>query len=297
MTRVESYSSLATLASCAEKYRLSYVERLEEPETVAQTNGKAMHAAANVLYVGGFDAGRVEAAKEAALAAWGETRSGLASKKPWLTKGFLEARIEAYVEERTRRPTMLEEAEVVAAYAEEMHVFDWSGPRGLVRVRGMPDLVVRSGGKTFVVDHKFPTSGYLTDFYFLRFSLGFQLRIYAAMYQNLTGEVVAGGFINAVSCGEKSVDPPEKWKTRKSAPSALRRIDFTQEQIADAHVWADGLLRQRDFHASVGLWPRNEAGCDDMGGCAYVGLCAAPSEGVRKAMMMTGFKRKEEEER
>ena len=290
--RVESYSSLAMLAECDEKYRLSYVERLESGTSAPQKAGSCLDRAFNHLYVTAWD----EAGAIAALRAeWGDFKLPLGSRHSWLTLPFLEERVRLYMREREARPTILEEGKVVAAYSGgEAHVFDWSDAEGnLVRLRGIPDFVLKHAGKTYVPDVKCTTS-WISDHWMLQFRLGHQLRIYAAMFQNLEGERVDGGLINAVYMGEKALDPPEAWKKRTSVPSAVSPVDFTQEQIAEAHTWARGLILRRDAAREHGLWPRNEKACGAYGGCQFLDLCTAPSRSVRLARMMTAFKRKEE---
>lgn len=295
MSRTESYSSLATLSACSEKYRLGYVERLEAPGVnLPAHNGTVLHAAFRHLYVNGWTPELLPEALDIVDAEWGDVKAPFGDKKSFLTREHARLRLEMYVEERVASPTILELGDVVSAFVEEMHEFEWWSPDGgIIRLRGIPDLVIAHEGKTYVVDNKFPTSGWLSDYYFLRFSLGYQLRIYAAMYEQKMGVHVDGGIINAVSAAEKSTDPAEKWKTRKSSPSMLRVIDFTPEQVEEAHVWARGLLAQRDAHAASGTWPRNELACDDYGGCEFLPLCLAPNENVRAAKKLTMFRKKE----
>ena len=214
MSRTESYSSLATLASCAARYNFTYNERLE-PQGVGLPShlGTVLHAAFKVLYRGGWGGeGRLEESREALVAEWGDVKPPLGAKKAWITLSYALARLDTYVEDRSKSKTTLELAEVVAAFSEELHEFDWVDASGrLVRVRGVPDFVVRHEGKTYVVDHKTTTSGKygISDFYpdtskvmaevvseraeqqkALEYTLGHQLRVYAAMYENLTGERV-----------------------------------------------------------------------------------------------------------
>lgn len=290
--RVESYSSLSMLAECDEKYRLSYVERLDSGTSAPQKAGSVLDRALNHLYVSKWDATEaIEVMREE----WGDFRLPLGSKHAWLTLSFLEERLRGYMREREASPTILEEGEVIKAYSGgEAHVFDWSNASGrLVRLRGIPDFVLRHGGKTYVPDVKCTTS-WVSDHWMLQFRLGHQLRVYAAMFQNLEGERVAGGLINAIYMGEKALDPPEAWKRRESVPSALHLVDFTQEQIEETHEWARGLILRRDANHESRLWPQNEKACAAYGGCAFLDLCTAPSRSVRLARMMMRFKRKEE---
>lgn len=293
--RTESYSSLATLASCAQKYAFAYVEGLEDPSlNLAQHNGSAMHEAFRVLYRGGWDAAKLPEALRTLRAAWGDVTPPFGDKKDFLTLAYAERRLRAYVDERERAPTVLETSEVIDAFTEEMHEFEWYAENGgIVRTRGIPDLVLRDAGGLLVVDNKFPTSTWISDYYWLRYSLGFQLRIYAAMVEQKSGEHVKGALINAVCCNEKGADPPEAWTRRKSAPSAIRVISFTRSQLDDAHEWIRGNLVVRDACAAAGTWPRNEMACDDYGGCEFLPLCLAPSPAMRKSLMLTRFRRKE----
>src|SRR5690606_10099709 len=174
-----------------------------------------------------------------------------------------------------------------------MHAFEWADAAGrVVRVRGIPDFAIRdTSGRIFVVDLK-TTSAWISDWSMTQFRIGHQLRIYAAMVETLTGETVAGGLINAVYVGEKALDPPEAWTRRKSAPSRLERIDITRGQIEEAHEWVRGVLALERMCEAEDLWPRNERACGDYGGCEFLDLCTAPSAMVRKARMMTAFRRK-----
>src|SRR5690606_16033190 len=95
---IHSYSSLATLASCAEKFRLAYVEELEPPGVnLPQVAGTAFDEALNRLYVSGWDAAAAIAALEAA---WGDTRPPLGAKHGHLTLDFLRERVRTYMRER-----------------------------------------------------------------------------------------------------------------------------------------------------------------------------------------------------
>ena len=142
------------------------------------------------------------------------------------------------------------------------------------------------------MDDKFPTSEWITDHYWLRFGLGFQLRLYAALVEQVAGLKVDGGLINAVCCNAKGCDPPEAWKKRQSKPSGIKTVSFTREQVEEAHEWIRGNLLLRDACEGANLWPRNERACDDMGGCEFIPLCSAPTPMARKARMMTNFRRK-----
>lgn len=294
MSRLESYSSLATLAQCSEKYRLSYVERLEAPgESLPMRSGSALDAALNVLYTTKWD---YELAVEALRTSWGTTPTTLGGKHEWLTLPFLETRLRMYMEEREASPTILEEGEIIHDFSGKLHEFQWSDAQGnMVALRGAPDFALRHHGQVYVPDLKCTTS-WLSDHWMLQFRIGNQLRVYAAMLQNLLGVQVSGGLINAIYMGEKALDPPDVWKKskRKSVPSMLSKVDFTQEQILESHEWVRGLEAQRELHASNGLWPRNEKACDSYGGCEFLPLCTAPSKLAAKARMMTQFKRKEE---
>lgn len=292
MDRPHSYSSLSTLAACQEKFRLAYIERLESPTVnLPMLAGSAIDAALNYLYVTEWDeAGALDALR----ASWGETRPPIGSKHPWLTLPFLEERIRLYMREREESPTILEEGEIVAAFSGDLHRFDWIGPEGgVVTVRGIPDFVVRAEGKIWVCDLK-ATTQWVNDYWFLQFKVGNQLRMYAAMYQNLEGEEVAGGLINAVYMGEKALDDAAAWKRRASAPSQLKRIDFTQEQIDETWKWVRGLEAVEAACEASGIWPRNEKACGMYSGCEFLQLCTAPSEGMRKALMQTRYVRREE---
>lgn len=289
--RVESYSSLSTLASCAEKYRLSRIERLEAPGiNLPQHNGKVMAVGLKVIYEKGFNPGALALAQAAMRDAWGDVKAPLGAKKGWLTRDFAERRIELFVREREASPTTMETSSVVEGFTDEMHLFEWRG----VALRGAPDLVLRDAKGAFIVtDTKCPTSSWISDHYWLRFTLGHQLRLYAAMVASKEGVVVEKGLINAIYCGEKALDPPDAWKKRKSVPSALREYSFTQHQIDEAARWVEGLVAQRDHHHLTGRWPRNEGACDAYGGCEFRDLCSAPSEMAAKARMMSNFRRKE----
>ena len=292
MSRIESYSSLSTLAQCAEKYHLTYVEGWDPPgESLPMRAGTALDVALNTLYVRGWN---LEAALEALRASWGPTSPTLAVKHEWITLLFLEERLRMYVAEREARPTILEEGEIISEFSGKLHTFEWSDAEGnLVRVRGAPDFAVRSNGKIYVPDVKCTTQ-WLSDHWMLQFRIGNQLRIYAALLQNLAGLEVAGGLINALYIGEKALDPPEAWKKRKSVPSKLEPIDFTQEQISEAHAWVRGLEAQRDAHAAHGTWPRNEKACDAYGGCPFLTVCSAPSKMSRSARLLSNFKRRKD---
>lgn len=289
--RPHSYSSLSTLATCAEMFRLSYVEEIEDPSvSLPREAGSAIDAALNYLYVTEWD---LEGALEALRASWGDTRAPLGAKHAHLTLSFLEERVAVYMAEREASPTILEEGEVISEFSGEMHSFDWPNSEGeLVRVRGIPDFALRSDGKLWALDVK-ATTMWVNDYWFMQFRVGNQLRIYAAMLQNLLGERVTGGLINAVYMGEKALDPPEAWERRKSAPSQLKRIDFTQDQIEETWRWVKGLELQEEMHHLTGFWPRNEKACGNYGGCDFLPLCTAPSENMRRALMMTQFRRKE----
>jgi hypothetical protein len=290
-SRIESYSSLSTLASCAEKYRLSRIERLEAPGVnLPMHNGKVMAVGLKIIYEKGFNPDVLPLAQAAMRDAWGDVKAPLGSKKGWLTQDFAERRIELFVREREASPTTMESASVVEGFVDEMHLFEWKG----VALRGAPDLVLRDANGAYIVtDTKCPTSSWISDHYWLKFTLGHQLRLYAAMVSQEKGVVVERGLINAIYCGEKALDPPDAWKKRKSVPSALREFSFTQHQIEEAARWVQGLVAQRDHHHLTGFWPRNEGACDDYGGCEFRDLCGAPSEMAAKARMMSNFKRKE----
>jgi hypothetical protein len=295
VSRIESYSSLKTLASCAEAYRLSRIELLEAPGVnLPQLNGKAMAAGLKEIYEKGFDPGALARGQEAAREAWGDARTPLGSKKSWLTRDFTEKRLELFVREREASPTIMEESTVLAGFAEEERIFEWTDAEGrIVKLRTIPDLVLRDvKGRVVVTDTKCPTSSWISDHFWLRFTLGHQLRLYAAMYAQTTGERCEAGLINAIYCGEKVLDAPEAWKKRKSVPSALREYSFTPHQISETFRWAHGLTQQRDFHIVNGFWPRNEGACDAYGGCPYVPLCSAPSEMAAKARAMSNYVRK-----
>jgi hypothetical protein len=294
MRDVHSYSSLATLASCAEKFRLGYVEKLATRESAPQRAGTAFDAAINHLYVVGWDeAGASDALKRS----WNGFRSPLGSKHDHLTEGFLLRRLSLYMREREEAPTLLERGEILTGFSGVTHVFEWPGDDGkILRLRGVPDFAVRDRetGRTYVVDLK-TTNAWISDHWMMRFRIGHQLRIYAAMIQTMTGETVKGGLINAVYVGEKALDAPEAWKRRKSVPSALNLVDFTPEQVEEARAWALGLVEIERACEASGLWPRNEQACGDYGGCEFLDLCTAPSAMARRARMMSGFARKPEE--
>ena len=316
MSRTESYSSLATLAACAQRYDFTYNEGLEPLGIDLPSHlGSALHAAFKVLYRGGWGGiARLPEAKAALTTAWGDVKPPLVSKKPWITLGYALARLDTYVADRDKSKTTLELAEVVAEFSEEMHAFDWVDAAGrLVHIRGVPDFVVRHEGKTYVVDHKTTTSGKygISDFYpdtskvmadvvseraeqqkALEYTLGHQLRVYAAMYEALTGERVDGGLINAVWCGELAIGDwlDSKKQPRKGAKDLIRIVSFGREQIEMAHEWVRGNLVVRDACAAANVWPKNEHACDSFGGCSFIDLCLAPSAAARRARM-SNFKR------
>lgn len=289
--RIESYSSLATLAACSEKYRLSRVERLEAPGVnLPQHNGRVMAAGLKVIYEKGFNPGALSVAHAAMREAWGDVKAPLGDKKGWLTRDFAERRLALFVAEREAKPTLMEEASVVEGSAEGERIFEWRG----VPLRTIPDLVLRDAkGRLIVTDTKCPTSSWISDHYWLRFAVGHQLKLYAAMMQETTGEKCEVGLINAIYCGEKALDPPEAWKKRKSVPSALREYAFTQHHLDETWRWVAGLIAQRDAHAATGFWPRNEGACDQYSGCEYASLCQAPSAMAAQARMLSNFRRKE----
>jgi hypothetical protein len=292
MDRPHSYSSLSTLANCAQLFDYKYREELEAPDTrLPMLAGSAIDAALNVLYTKAWD---FSEAATALAESWGDTRTPLGSKHPWLTLPFLEERLRLYMQEREESPTILEEGEVLKEWSGVKKTFEWVGDSGVVSVTSIPDFVLLHGGKHYIPDLKCTTQ-WINDYWFMQFRISHQLRIYAAQMQSLEGIRVDGGLINAVYMGEKALDPPEAWKKRKSAPSALKLVDFTQEQIADAHWWVTGLEAQERAHEESGIWPKNEKACNNYGGCEFLPLCTAPSENVRRALMMTQFRRKNDE--
>lgn len=292
MTRIESYSSLSTLAECSERYRQRYVEGLEAPGISMPAHaGSAMHAALRVLYAEGWS---YEPARAALVAAWGDVRAPLGDKKAFLTLPFMEERLRLYMEEREATPTILERSKVLADVAEAEHVFEWPNVAGeIVKVRVILDLAVEADGKTYVVDNKC-TTGWVSSHWAMQFRISNQMRMYAAYLQQERGISVAGAIINAIYIGEKALDASEAWKKRTSSPTSLVLIDFTQEQIDDSRAWVQGLVAQRDAHTAAGaaIWPRNEKACNSYAGCEYLDLCTAPSAMARKARAMTNFKRR-----
>ena len=286
MRDVHSYSSLATLASCAQKFAYTYVEEIEEPTPSApQHAGTVFDAGINTLYLQGWN---VEAALERMEETWGDFRTPAGSKYAHLTLPFLQERLRLYVSEREESPTIMELGEVSPIFSGEAHVFEWKG----IRLKAIPDFILTHGGKTWVTDLK-TTSSWITDHWMLKFRIGHQLRLYAAAVQEITGTRVSGGLINAVYVGEKALDPPEAWRRRKSTPSALKPVDFTPEMIEEVWDWAHGLRVVEKACEDAGVWPKNEMACGDYGGCEFLSLCEAPSALARKARMMTHFKRRE----
>jgi len=297
MGRIESYSSLSTLASCAQKYAYGYVDRLERTDiNLPLVNGSAMHEAFRVMYEGGWDPEKYEEARGVLRKAWGDIRPPLGAKKhAHLTVEYAELRLLRYVQERVENPTILERGEVLPSFTEKLHTFKWTLGGETVEIRGAPDLLVKGkDGKLYVVDHKFPTSSWITDYYWLKYSLGFQLRIYSAMVEEILGVEVAGTLINAVCCNDKGADPPEAWKKRSSVPSSVRLISFTRDRIEEAHAWVRGNLMLRDACETSGLWPRNELACDDYGGCEFLPLCLAVADHDRDLLKTTRYQMKEE---
>lgn len=283
---VHSYSSLATLASCAQKFAWTYVEEIEEPTPSApQHAGTVFDAGINMLYLGGWD---VENALARMAETWGDFRTPVGSKYGHLTLPFLEERLRLYVAEREASPTIMETGKVSPIFSGEAHVFDWRG----IRLKVIPDFVVEdASGRVWVTDLK-TTSSWITEHWMLKFRIGHQLRLYAAAVQEITGTRVSGGLINAVYVGEKALDPPEAWRRRKSTPSALKPVDFTAEQISETWDWAHGLRVVEEACEAAGVWPKNEHACGDYGGCEFLTLCEAPSAMARKARMMTNFRRR-----
>ena len=292
MNRIESYSSLSTLAECSERYRLRYVEGLEAPGISLPAHaGSAMHAALRVLYAEAWD---FERARDALRVSWGDVRAPLGDKKAFLTLPFMEERLRLYMEERVATPTILERSRVLADIAEEEHVFEWPDASGrIARVRVVLDLAVEADGKTYVVDNKC-TTGWVSAHWAMQFRISNQMRMYAAYLQQARGVTVAGAIINAIYIGEKALDAPEAWKKRTSSSTSLVLIDFTQEQLTESRAWVEGLEAQRDAHAASSTWPRNEKACNAYAGCEFLDLCTAPSAMARKARAMTNFKRRKE---
>lgn len=294
MKLARSYSSLNLLASCAHKYMLQKKERLERPGlSLPMHSGSAIHEALKVLYKTSWDE---ESALVALRAEWGDVKPPLGAKHAWLTIGFMEERLRAYMREREESPTALELGTALTDVTEERIIHAWPNADGeLVEVEGLVDLPLRDGRRYLVVDHKC-TTGWVNDHWAKRFRVGMQLRLYAALLTNLTGHVFDGGYINAIYLGEKALDPPKTWLKRKSAPSRLIRIDFTPHQMEEAHAWVRGLQAQQRFHMESGFWPRNEQACDDYGGCEFLDLCTAPSEAVRRSLISTQYVRKAEDD-
>jgi hypothetical protein len=295
MNRAHSYSSLSALASCAQYFKLAYGEGLEEPGVnLPMAAGSALDAALNVLYTKAWDA---KLAIAALRESWGDTRPPLGAKHAHLTLGFLEERVRVYMREREASPTMLEaardEGRIISAFSGIKHQFQWPHGGKLVTLRGIPDFALRDEkGRVWPLDIKC-TTGWLSDHWLMQFRIGHQLRIYAAMLQQLEGVEIAGGLINAVYMGDKALDETDAWKRRKSVPSALHRIDFTQSQIDETHEWVRGLEAIEATCETTGLWPRNEKACGNYGGCMFLPLCSAPSEAMRNALKLTRFKRRE----
>ncbi len=288
-----SYSSLSLLAECPQKFYFRKGERLERPgKSLAAHTGSALHAALNVLYADSWD---LKLATEALHEAWGDVKPTLGAKHGWLTRGFAEARLVAYMQEREESPTVLEEGAPLPGAVEERMIFQWPDANGdIVEVEGICDLPLTDGSTNYIVDHKC-TTGWVNSHWTNQFRVGNQLRVYAAMMSNVLGVIFRSGLINAIYIGEKALDPPDKWLKRKSSPSLLSRVDFTREQIEEAHDWVKGWQDAFMHYESLGRWPRNEKACGNYGGCEFLELCTAPSAMARKARMMTRYARRPEE--
>ncbi len=287
MRKVHSYSSLATLAACMQKYNYAYVEGLVPfEESRAQRAGTAIDAALNEIYTCGyFQTGLgKDAAIERLYDAWGDEPPGFGSKNSHLTPSFLEELLEVYLEDRTNNPTLLETGEVLTTFSGEQHEFEWEHPEyGTVTLRGIPDFVMKSGNKTYVVDLKCTTM-WITDQWMHQFEIGHQLKLYAAMVEHMTGTQVSGGMINAIHMGPKGIDSPDGWKKRKSAPNALKRFFYERDQIEEVLEWAVMLRKFEALCEETNMWPRNEKACGLYAGCEYLSLCKAPNRNLRRGL-------------
>lgn len=300
-TLAHDYTSLSTLNSCAARFNFRYNERLERAgeESAPLKAGQVGHAGLHSLYVDGWDFGR---ACEAMRVEFGAYVAPLGAKHSHLTLGFMQDVLRRYVDEREARPTAMESGKPLAL-AEQALVFEWAQAGETLRVGGKPDLplVLSNGGGLYVVDNKFTTS-WISEHWALKFKIGHQLRIYAAMLESRLGERVVGGFINAVYMGPEACDPPEAWRGgkdtngkrwagRKSVPSMLIPIDFSPAKLAETWRWVKATQASEHLFQELDIWPQNEQACGDYGGCEYLDLCKQATPAVRKALMSTQYRR------
>lgn len=273
----QDFSSLSTAASCLRKYYWQYVRRLEEPgENVPMKGGTAIHAAFEVLYGGEWD---LPVALDAMRESYRGFRPPPASKHSYLTEGHLEIALTRYFEDRSERPTILEEASVAGSGVEGAVVFDWPNAEGeIVRIGGKPDLPIQTGSQRWIVDHK-ATTGYVNRWWAKSFSVSHQFRIYVAAMRHLFALEFDGAYVNGIHIGPNAVKEPGYWKGVKSSPNALfGPFNYGEGHLEETWSWVKEwteIIEGRDVEDPAS-WPQNERACGDYGGCAYLPLCELP---------------------
>jgi len=224
-----SYSSTATLHSCARMYKHSYIDQYQSlDEAVPAFAGSCMAEALLWIHTEGKEmwAKDWEQAHEIATGvlenAYGDfIPSG---KHDYLTVGHLEIVLWYYLQ--FRDPTqVLPLSESGLILAEEKKTFDWpqliDGNLEMLKVTGIPDLPAIVAGQKAIVDWKCSTM-YINDWWAKKFSvIGHQLRTYMEMLRHEYGIQTETACVDGIHIGKKAAEGPEAWVKLKSSRSRL----------------------------------------------------------------------------
>jgi hypothetical protein len=146
---------------------------------------------------------------------------------------------------------------------------------------GKPDMIVSNpSGNFYIMDHK-TTSSYISDWNLNQHRVSNQLRCYAAMLGQLTGQVVHGGIINAIYVGKRAADP-----NFGGTPFSRRRFvwdsDHLKEALRNQYRW----IKQVQEYAEEDYYP--QTGNTMCRSCSFGKLCdTEPS--LRDGVLYTDY--------
>jgi hypothetical protein len=290
------------MASCPRKAEYHLVERLmpRSPEPLYLRAGSAMHAALAAWHLTGS---REQAMAELARV-WGDADTlprPEGDSYGHLTLGALEVILTNYTvfaaKQDTFRPLLVKLGDlnlkhviaatwaltdddlVVLSECRLLMEFDVDGER--LVIAGRPDLPIRAGGNTMILDHKV-TSEYLGPYFFGRFRLSTQLRTYAVMLDALLGQTPAGAVINGIYVGRKAVESTFQGTRFLRHGPIFFTAGHLQEALENILGWKRALA---DYQARRYFPQHTSTACRS---CQFLSLCTA-SPMIRPSVKETEY--------
>ena len=256
-----SFSSLSTLAKCAQAFKYAYVDRLEPlRSSVNLVAGSAMHRALHALY---SDAPRwhVKYAIEVMREEWGDQPVTEASH---LSPLFLETALKKYAAENEKRDESFKP------------LGDWGEVRqtikfGATTLTMVPDLVGENAhGQIELRDHK--TKGSSAPFkegsrsetnLSNEYRMSYQGKLYMTVLRKL-GIPAEAFSINLVYVGKAE-------RNYKPGLSKLFKITDVWSDATELEVfeWVEDRIAEHTWRESVNRWPQTDSGMARAWVCRY----------------------------